>query len=107
MAKSRAVLAVVVLVCGAGLCGCGKEVKVTFVNLTSEELDLYFTSPGGGREYLGVIRPMGEFEHEAEFGKENLPATCTWSAGPYGDRFVVGKDTERDMQIDIAPGGGL
>jgi hypothetical protein len=89
--------------CAACLSGCGKAVDLTFINLTDESLEVHVTSPAKGRQYLGVLPPMGKLRHELAIDRRDLPATCTWTAGPHTDSFRVAKDSEEDVWIDIHP----
>jgi len=93
------------LLCASCLLGCDKRVELTFVNLTDDSLDVHVTRPGEGREYLGVIAPMGKLRHEVEIGEDDLPATVTWSAGTHRGRFPVTKETQEELWIEIRPLG--
>ncbi|MGB2821909.1 MAG: hypothetical protein WBF17_13075 [Phycisphaerae bacterium] len=105
MTRLRTAPTIGVFLCASCLAGCDKEVELTFVNLTGDSLDVHLTSPREGRQYLGVIAPMGKLDHELEVDKDELPTTCTWSAGPYRGRFPVTKDTQEELRIEISPVG--
>jgi hypothetical protein len=93
------------VLCASCLLGCDKQVELTFVNLTGDSLDVHLTSPEEGREYLGVIAPMGKLRHGLEIDKDDLPATVTWSAGPHRGRFPVTEETQEELWIEISPLG--
>ena len=106
MGKMRTVFVAVVCVGAACLVGCGKKVSLTFVNLTSEGLDVRLNSPASGPERVGIVPPAGKLTHKLKFEQDDLPATCTWSAGKYRDQFTVNKETPDRLWIDIRPMGG-
>ena len=105
MTRLRTAPTIGVLLCASWLAGCDKDVELTFVNLTGESLDVHLTGSGAGREYLGVVAPMGRLRHKLEIDKDDLPTTCTWSAGPHRGRFPVTKDTQEELRIEISPLG--
>ncbi len=111
MAKLRSAGVVGVLVAAACLSGCGKEVRLTFINLTNESRDVHVTSPGADRQYLGVIPPLGKIRHTLRIEKKYLPATCRWTAGAHAESFRVTRQSDRRLWIGIrspasAPPGG-
>lgn len=106
MGKAPSAWAVGVLLSASCLVGCDQEVKLTFVNLTGDDLDVHLTSPAGGRQYLGVISPVGRLCHDLAIDKDDLPVTCIWSAGAYRGRFPVSKDSQKELRIEIGPVGG-
>lgn len=89
-------------VCVLATAGCPR-VHLTFVNRTGEPLDVHLTSPARSREYLGVLSPMGSLEHGLSIGSADIPADCVWSAGPYTGRFLLEKDTAKEMRIGVGP----
>ncbi len=105
MTKLRIAPTIGVFLCASWLAGCDKEVELTFVNLTGESLDVHLTGSAAGREYLGVVAPMGRLRHELEIDEDELPTTCTWSAGPHRGRFPVTEDTQEELRIEINPLG--
>jgi hypothetical protein len=103
MVKLRSAAAAVGLLSGLCLCGCDKEVKLTFLNLSEDTLDVHVTSPDKGRQYLGVLPPMGKLRHRLAIDEKGLPAACLWTAGPYVQQFSVTRETAGLMFIDIRP----
>ena len=106
MGKMRTVCAAAVCLGAACLAGCDKKVSLTFVNLTSESLDVRLNSPAFGPERVGVVPAAGKLTHKLKFQQDDLPATCAWSAGQYHDQFTVNKKTPDQLWIDIRPMGG-
>ena len=54
--------------------GCGKQVSLTFLNLTSDTLDVYVTTPREGRTEVGMVAPMGTLQHDILIPTSQLPA---------------------------------
>lgn len=95
-----------ILVCLGALTGCDKEVKLTFVNLTSESLAVTLNVPGEGTQSVGVVPPNGgKLPHKVKIDSDDLPATCTYAAGQHSGSFTVNKKTPDKLWIDIRPGG--
>ncbi|HOF17691.1 MAG TPA: hypothetical protein PK082_02185 [Phycisphaerae bacterium] len=100
------------LVCGlalsAALFGCDKKVKLTFVNHTSQSLEVQLSGPGRPGTFVGMVGPTGgKLRHELKIKKDSLPATYQWSAGDLDGRFTITKETDKQMWLDIKSGGGL
>jgi len=85
--------------------GCGKQVSLTFLNLTGDTLDVYVTTPQDGRVGVGMVAPMGTIEYDLLIPTEQLPAKCSWQTGNFSKSFTVAKDTG-DQEITILPTGG-
>ena len=85
--------------------GCGKQVSLTFLNLTSDTLDVYVTTPREGRVEVGMVAPMGTLQYDLLIPTSQLPAKCSWQAGNGSDSFTVTKGTA-DREYTILPTGG-
>ena len=85
--------------------GCGKQVSLTFLNLTSDTLDVYVTTPREGRTEVGMVAPMGSLQYDRLIPTSQLPAKCSWQTGNFRHDFTVTKDTA-DQVSDILPTGG-
>jgi len=84
--------------------GCGKQVSLTFFNLTGDMIDVYVTTPVDGRKNVGLVPPMGNIRHNLMIPTKQLPATCSWQTGSFSQSFIVDKDTA-DQAINILPSG--
>jgi hypothetical protein len=94
------------IVLGAALLGgCGKQVSLTFFNLTGDTLDVYVTTPQDGRKEVGMVPPMGSIQYDLLIPTNQLPAKCSWQAGSHIHSFEVTKGTV-DQKISILPAGG-
>ncbi len=83
---------VLLLVLGTVLLGgCGKQVSLTFFNLTHDTIDVYVTTPKDGRKNVGLVPPMGKLRYDVMIPKKMLPATCSWQIGSYSKAFSVNK----------------
>jgi hypothetical protein len=86
--------------------GCGKQVSLTFLNLTSDTLDVYVTTPREGRVEVGMVAPMGSIQHDLLIPTSQLPATCSLQIGSVSQTLMVTKDT-KDREYKILPTGGV
>ena len=77
MAMIRGRQAWLLVLATALLGGCGKQVSLTFLNLTSDTLDLYVTTPQEGRKEVGMVAPMGSLQCDILIPTEQLPAKCS------------------------------
>ena len=96
---------VLLLVLGAVLLGgCGKQVSLTFFNLTGDTIDVYVTTPQDGRKNVGLVPPMGNLRYDVTIPKKQLPAMCSWQIGSYSETFIV---NEKNVykKYDILPIG--
>ncbi len=84
--------------------GCGKQVSLTFFNLTGDMIDVYVTTPQDGRKNIGLVPPMGNIRHNLMIPTKQLPAECSWQTGSFSQTFIVDKNTA-DQAINILPGG--
>jgi hypothetical protein len=85
--------------------GCGKQVSLTFLNLTGDTLDVYVTTPREGRVEVGMVAPMGTLQYDLLIPTSQLPTKCSWQTGSVSQGFIVTKDTT-DQVINILPTGG-
>ena len=90
--------------------GCDKKIKLTFVNDTPQPREVQFTTPEGTVP-LGVIPPSGKMSEEVKFSQDDLPATCTYTAGDISGQFSIGKKSPNptiiyvDKSRDVGPVG--
>lgn len=85
--------------------GCGKQVSLTFFNLTGDMVDVYVTTPVDGRKNIGLVPPMGNLRYDVMIPTKLLPAACSWQTGSFSHSFTVSKDTDYRQKIDILPLG--
>ncbi len=84
--------------------GCGKQVSLTFFNLTDDTIDVYVTTPKDGRKNVGLVAPMGNLRYHEIIPKKKLPATCSWQTGSFSQTFIVA-EKDVDQVINILPVG--
>jgi hypothetical protein len=93
---------------GVFLVGCQKEVKLSFINTTSQSRELELSAPGHGTMYLGRIGATGgRITHKLKIDEDYLPARCSWRAGDRADAFVINKESRSDLRIMIDPTGNI
>jgi len=93
------------LVLGAVLMGgCGKQVSLTFLNLTGDTIDVYVTTPQDGRKNVGLVPPMGDVRYDVTIPNKQLPAMCSWQIGSYSETFIV-KEKNVYKKISVLPIG--
>jgi hypothetical protein len=93
------------VVLGAALLGgCGKTVELSFLNLTSDSINVYVTTPQQGRQFVGIVAPMGRLSHTIMVPEDKLPANCVWQTGSVSQSFTVTRETG-DQEVKILPGG--
>lgn len=85
--------------------GC-KTVQTTFVNTTSEALELQVNGPGNNVGYLGTIPGDGQLRTKIEVSPVWLPTTYTFTAKSatnkeYTGAFSVAGDSNDKIQIMI------
>jgi len=85
--------------------GC-KTVQTTFVNTTSEALELQVNGPGNNVGYLGTIPGDGQLRTKIEVSPVWLPTTYTFTAKSatnkeYTGAFSVANDSNDKIQIMI------
>ena len=102
MTRTVGAFAMVLLAAAATMGGC-KKVETTFVNTSSEALDLKVQGPG---ENLGhVVPPNGEVRTKIEVCAIWLPRTYTWTAGAHTEQFTVTSDSRAKIWVYV-PGPG-
>ena len=88
--------------------GFRKQVKLSFINTTSQSRELELTVPGSGTMYLGKIGATGgRVTHKLKIDEDYLPARCSWRAGDRADEFVITKESKSDLRIIIDPTGNI
>lgn len=93
------------IVLGAVLLGgCGKQVSLTFFNLTGDMVDVFVTTPVDGRKNIGLVPPMGNLRYTVTIPTKQLPATCSWQVGNYSRTLIVDKNTA-PQTVEILPTG--
>ncbi|MCD4823884.1 MAG: hypothetical protein K8S55_04710 [Phycisphaerae bacterium] len=83
--------------------GC-KSVQTTFVNTTSESLELQVNGPGFGTGYLGTLPPNGQIRTLIQVSPIWLPTTYTYTAGKHKGAFSIASDSKSDIQ-EVIPEG--
>jgi len=92
----------------AVLVGCDKKVQLTFVNTTSNSLDVELTVPTEGVRDVGVAGPMGgKVRYDLKVNKDDLPVTCSWRAGGQGDTFTIDEGTKKELFVYIRANGSI
>ncbi|HPS52355.1 MAG TPA: hypothetical protein PLK08_02280, partial [Phycisphaerae bacterium] len=93
-------------VLGLIVAGCDKEVKLTFVNETRNDLPLSLKTSSGINESLGIMRAEGSHaERTFKYKKDELPVNVTWKAGEYCGKFDITDKTNKNLRIDFLPDG--
>ncbi|MBL7132656.1 MAG: hypothetical protein ISS78_01030 [Phycisphaerae bacterium] len=86
--------------------GCEKKVKLTFLNRSSESLDLKVTPPGKGPVDMGtLIANGGMLKYEVKVDEDDLPAPCFWKAGHHSGQVLVVKASPKVILVEIRAGG--
>ena len=86
--------------------GCDKEIKLTFLNSSSQSLDLKVTPPGKGTVDLGtLIANGGMLKYQVKVEQDDLPATCFWKAGHHSGQVLVAKASPKAILVEIRAGG--
>jgi len=101
-------LALVLATSAIAIVGCDKEVKLSFINTTSQTRDVRLTAPGQGMAFLGPLPGTGgRLTHKLKIDEDYLPARCSWQAGDRSDEFVITKDSKDKLSIIIDPTGNI
>ncbi|MBN1555416.1 MAG: hypothetical protein JXA11_11780 [Phycisphaerae bacterium] len=103
--KRLGVLTVVSVAVMLAAGGC-KTVQTTFVNTTSESLELQVNGPGNNVGYLGTIPGDGQLRTKIEVSPVWLPTTYTFTARSqtnkeYNGAFSLANDSNDKIQIMI------
>lgn len=85
--------------------GC-KTVQTTFVNTTSEALELQVNGPGNNVGFLGTVPGDGQLRTEIQVSPVWLPTTYTFTAKSatnreYTGAFSLANDSNEKIQIMI------
>jgi hypothetical protein len=107
MAMIRGRQARFLVLAAALLGGCGKQVSLTFFNLTGDTLNVYVTTPQEGRKEVGMVPPMGSIQYDLLIPTKQLPATCSCQIGGVSQSFKVTRETGDQQEFTILPTGGL
>ena len=106
MKVARVVATVAMVSAAALLGGCKQEFKLTFVNTTSQTLNVELSVPSQGVYDLGYAGAGGgRLTHKLKIEKDELPATCYWRAGSQSSAFTLSEDMDKQQTIYIEPGG--
>ena len=107
MTMPRKLVVLVLVSMSVGVVGC-KKVQTTFVNGTSEPLELQVNGPGKGVGYLGIIPADGQIRTEIKVSPIWLPTTYTYTAkyisGTFSGSFSLAKDSNPKIWITIPQG---
>jgi len=86
--------------------GCEKEVKLTFVNETNNDVPLSLQTSRGANESMGIVKAGGgATERTFKYKKEQLPVQVSWKAGDYCGKFDITDKTNKNLRIDFLPDG--
>jgi hypothetical protein len=86
--------------------GCDKKVKLTFINTSSQSLDLEVVPPGKGPVDLGtLIADGGMRRYEVKVDEDDLPAICSWRAGHHAGQVRISEDSPKTILVEIRTGG--
>ena len=86
--------------------GCDKKVKLTFINTSSQSLDLKVVPPGKASVDLGtLIADGGMRKYEVKVDKDDLPAVCFWRAGHHLGQVRISQDSPKAILVEIRTGG--
>ena len=105
MMARKMVLVSIIAVTAMAAGGC-KTVQTTFVNTTSESLELQVNGPGNNVGYLGTIPGDGQLRTKIEVSPVWLPTTYTFTARSatnkeYTGAFSIAGDSNDKIQIMI------
>ena len=107
MTMSHRVVVLVLVSVSVGVVGC-KKVQTTFVNGTSDPLELQVNGPGKGVGYLGIIPADGQIRTEISVSPIWLPTTYTYTAkhiaGTFSGSFSLAGDSNPKIWITIPSG---
>ena len=84
--------------------GCTKQVQTTFVNSTSQDLELHVEGPGLCNNDLGTIPAGGQLRTMIKVSEFDLPHTYHYTAGHYKQNFCLTKDSQSRIYITIPYG---
>lgn len=84
--------------------GCTKEVQTTFVNTTSQDLELHVEGPGLCKNDLGTIPAGGQLRTMIKVKKSKLPYSYNYTAGHHKQYFTLTKDCQSRIYITIPSG---
>lgn len=86
--------------------GCDKKVKLTFINTSSQSLDLKLIPPGKTSVDLGtLIANGGTRKYQVKVDEDDLPADCFWRAGHHAGKVRISKDSPKTILVEIRTGG--
>ena len=86
--------------------GCDKKVKLTFLNRSSESLDLKVIPPGKGSVDMGTLMANGGvLNYQVKVDQDDLPATCFWKAGHHSGKVQIVKASPKVVLVEIRVGG--
>jgi len=86
--------------------GCDKKVKLTFINTSSQSLDLKVVPPGKSSVDLGTLIANGGMrKYQVKVDEDDLPAVCFWRAGHHLGQVRISKDSPKAILVEIRTGG--
>jgi len=100
--------ALLLLVAGVAVVGCGKQVNVVFVNQTSYTMPLELQPPGEKRDFVGLLEPRSgavKVKLAAPDDEEAAGPVRWWAGARYKGEFTVTDDTDKQLRIDLLPAG--
>ncbi|MFP4435278.1 MAG: hypothetical protein ACOCWV_05925 [Planctomycetota bacterium] len=94
---------VALLTSAAVVVGCDKKVEVTFVNTSSQDLEIEWAEQGIAGMPLGTVHAGSKMKHTVKEDKDMLPTWFQWSAGDgqYSGKVSITEDTPGKLWVDI------
>jgi hypothetical protein len=96
--------ALVVFLAGtAVLAGCDKKVEVTFVNTSSQDLQVEWAEQDIAPIFLGTVPAGGKMKHTVKEDEDMLPTWFQWTAGDgqYSGKVAIRKDSPGKVWVDV------
>ncbi|HNX27271.1 MAG TPA: hypothetical protein PKK48_07675 [Phycisphaerae bacterium] len=101
------ILTVTLVVAAALISGGCKKVQTTFVNTTTEPLELTVNGPGLGVGNVGTIPAGGQLTTLIQVSPVWLPTTYTFTAGSHEQSFSLTDDCKDRIWIAIPEGAKI
>ncbi len=93
-----------VILAAALATGCEKKVQVTFVNTTTQDLQVEWAERGIAGMPIGTVGAGGTLKTVVKEDKDFLPTWYEWTAGSYSGKVQIHEDTDSKLNILIPEG---
>ena len=103
----RSILTATLIVAAALVFGGCKKVQTTFVNTTTEPLELTVNGPGLGVGEVGTIPAGGQLTTLIQVSPIWLPTTYTFTAGANEQSFSLTNDCKDRIWVAIPEGAKI